>query len=308
MFQPLIPTRAFMAMADCREAAAALPENLFDAIITDPPYHLQSMVKRFSGTTLDADTQTSARSRNRADAAARLARGFIGHTWDGGDIAFDAELWRTMYRVVKPGGWLAAFGSPRGYHRMAVAIEDAGFEIRDSLIWLYGTGFPKSHNQEGAWAGWGTALKPGYEPITWARKPLSEKTVAANLARWGTGAIHIEAARAEARFPANVCHDGNAGLENEIARFFYCAKANARDRRGSQHPTVKPVALMQWLCRLLVRPGGLVFDPFAGSGSTVEAALNEGLRIIVAEREPTYQQDIAKRILAWQNETGIKGV
>ena len=123
---------------------------------------------------------------------ARLSRGFMGKQWDGGDIAFRPELWAEVLRVLKPGGHMVAFSGTRTYHRMAVAIEDAGFEIRDQIGWCFGTGFPKSHNIGN---GWGTALKPAWEPICLAREPLSEATVAANVLRWGTGAINIDATR-----------------------------------------------------------------------------------------------------------------
>src|SRR6185369_12687205 len=193
---------------DCRNALKALPDNSVDSCCTDPPYAL----------------------------------GFMGKKWDVGDVAFHVDFWAEVYRVLKPGAFVAAFGASRGYHRMACAIEDAGFEIRDSLMWMYGTGFPKSHDvskgidrelgavrivtREGAvkrdgygddwdtgpstdrprkdlpatpqaaeWEGWGTALKPAFEPIVLARKPLSEPTVAANVLRWRTGALNIDASR-----------------------------------------------------------------------------------------------------------------
>lgn len=146
---------------DCLEVLAALAENSIDAVVTDPPYEL----------------------------------GFMGKSWDASGIAFCADTWRLVWRVLKPGAHLVAFGAPKNYHRLACAIEDAGFEIRDSLMWVFGSGFPKSHNLDGDWSGWGTALKPAYEPIVLARKPLSEKTVAANVLRWGTGALNIDATR-----------------------------------------------------------------------------------------------------------------
>ena len=366
----------------------------------------------------------------------------MGKTWDTGETAFSVEFWVEVMRVLKPGGHVIAFGGTRTYHRLACAIEDAGFEIRDLLSWLYGTGFPKSHDvgkgldkaagtereilrerytvkriNPGAtvvangewgkqeipytatdskpatpeaieWDGWGTALKPALEPIAFARKPLSEKTVAANVLRWRTGAINIdgcrvgtegetihvpqsdptkragvvgtdlgitragkdkfqEAQRASVertqnlgRWPANVIHDGSDEVigmfpdtapnrRNEVsdgrtvhkagnslqlgtagrrdasnsytdsggsaARFFYSAKASKTERNGSKHPTVKPIALMQWLCRLVTPPGGTVLDPFAGSGTTGEAANREGFDCILIEREAEYIADINRR-------------
>lgn len=286
---------------------------------------------------------------------------------------------RAALRVLKPGGHLVAFAGTRTYHRLAAGIEDAGFEVRDMLQYLYGSGFPKSHN---AGDGWGTALKPAVEPICFARKPLIG-TVAANVLEHGTGAINIDgcrvstadsldggktsadyagcndgwrrpfqddatymAERAEiergkvaraqtlGRWPANIIHDGSeevlaafpetdapggypaqgakfgyAGGERKqrgerlvlddggsAARFFYTAKADSHDRIGSKHPTVKPVDLMQWLCRLVTPKGGTVLDPFAGTGTTGEAAFREGLNAILIEREEEYQADIRRRM------------
>ncbi len=141
---------------DCRQVMAALPVCSVDAIVTDPPYEL----------------------------------GFMGKGWDSTGVANDPETWRQALRVLKPGGYLLAFSGTRTYHRMAVAIEDAGFEIRDQIGWLYGSGFPKSHN--GEWGG--TALKPAWEPVCMARKPL-QGTVAANFAAHGTGGLNIDGCR-----------------------------------------------------------------------------------------------------------------
>lgn len=217
---------------DCLNVLATLPENSIDSCVTDPPYHLVSIYKRFANEARNEKTVGN-------HAYGRHATGFMGKQWDGGDIAFKPETWAAVYRVLKPGAHLLAFGGTRTYHRMACAIEDAGFEIRDQIQWLYGSGFPKSHNQGN---GWGTALKPANEPIVLARKPLSEKTVAANVLKWGTGAINVDGCRVEAangdepmgwetprggiwktdgaadapliatgkgRWPANVIHDGS---------------------------------------------------------------------------------------------------
>ena len=131
---------------DCLKVLRDLPANSVDSVVTDPPYHLTSIVKRFAKTSLADDTTTSDRARQRADGMARLSRGFMGKTWDGGDIAFRPDVWREVYRVLKPGAHLLAFGGTRTYHRLACAIEDAGFEIRDCVMWVYGSGFPKSLN------------------------------------------------------------------------------------------------------------------------------------------------------------------
>jgi hypothetical protein len=337
---------------------------------------------------------------------------------------------------LKPGGHLVAFSGTRTYHNMASAIEQAGFEIRDQLAWVYGSGFPKSHDVskgidkaagavrtertgikpghenfvgrdnvkslresgvlsgEGGytrpwmhdpekveaahhtfapatdaareWQGWGTALKPSWEPICLARKPLIG-TVAANVLEHGTGAINVDGCRVgereeqqvtgakktsntygaidvpggkilpPGRWPANIIHDGSdevvgafpsvdgaVGMtqhgsgtnsvygtfernalsvggngtrdSGSAARFFYSAKADDYDRVGSRHPTVKPVDLMQWLVRLVTPKGGLVLDPFAGTGTTGEAAYREGMSAILIEREEEYQDDIRRRM------------
>ena len=334
-----------------------LPEASVDAIVTDPPYGL----------------------------------GFMGKKWD--DLPPGLEFAEQALRVLKPGGHLLAFGGTRTYHRLACAIEDAGFEIRDCLAWLYGSGFPKSHNLKDEWQGWGTALKPAHEPIVLARKPLTG-TVAGNVLEHGTGALNIDGCRIgtegattrthqadygksgwrtghgiesidAGRWPANVILDPEAGAmldeqsgnlrpatsrtkrekiggtdrflertgdlqRDEVypdsggaSRFFYCAKASKRERNaglegfeerarrtyeggpivsadhpdtspgGRQtaanvHPTVKPIALMRWLVRLVTPPNGTVLDPFLGSGTTGIAAKLEGFDFIGIEREAEY--------------------
>jgi site-specific DNA-methyltransferase (adenine-specific) len=203
-----------LRLGDCLEVLKTIPDNSIDSVVTDPPYHLT--------------TNTSS------------SKGFMGKEWDGGDIAFRTEVWSECLRVLKPGGHLLAFSHSRTYHRMAVAVEDAGFEIRDQILWLYGSGFPKSHNigkaidkiegndrevvghnpnhrntesdviplgfqggrSDGTitkgnseWEGWGTALKPAHEPIVMARKPLTEKSIAENVLKYGTGGINIDGSR-----------------------------------------------------------------------------------------------------------------
>lgn len=383
---------------DCLDVMHGMEPDSIDAIVTDPPYGLS----------------------------------FMGREWDHG-VPGEA-FWQEALRVAKPGCHLVAFGGTRTYHRLAVAIEDAGWEVRDCLGWLYGSGFPKSldvskaidkeagaerarekcgglgsstsfaddawtQEHQGqrivnepitaaaAWSGWGTALKPAWEPIILARKPLTG-TVAANVQRWGTGAINIDGCRIETdevwdgrsmpnatdgvtwggelnqsssshplgRWPANIVHDGSdevlavfpqahlspfassvstgkphdvygGGMENytgrgfsdsgSAARFFYCAKADKRERddglydfpeqeagvknssgrgyserdpyanimRRNIHPTVKPLDLMRWLVRLVTPPDGIVLDPFMGSGTTLKAARAEGHRSIGIDLE-----------------------
>jgi site-specific DNA-methyltransferase (adenine-specific) len=260
---------------------------------------------------------------------------FMGKAWDY-DVP-TAALWSAVLAALKPGAHLLAFAGTRTQHRMAVNIEDAGFEVRDLIAWVYGGGFPKSHN---IGQGWGTALKPALEPITMARKPLAG-TVADNMRKHGTGAINVDGCRvacADApagrtrhgggivgngtsyelpdykaempagRWPANLIHDGSEEVtdifpgegEGSAARFFYCAKASKSGRGdGNDHPTVKPLDLMRYLVRLVCRPGGTVLEPFMGSGTTLLAARLEGMRAIGIEREQKYC-DIAVKRLAQQ--------
>jgi site-specific DNA-methyltransferase (adenine-specific) len=349
---------------DCLELLPTLEEGSIDSCVTDPPYHLTSIVKRFG-------KPNSAECQHGTDGAyARASKGFMGKQWDGGDIAFRPEVWAEVLRVLKPGAHLLAFSGTRTYHRMACAIEDAGFEIRDQIGWAYGSGFPKSHNIGN---GWGSALKPAWEPIVLARKPLSESSIAANVLKHGTGGINVDGCRIATsaavddprlggngtwsgeklgyhgsdnpsrhpssslgRWPANLIHDGSEevvkgfpsaktggpGITKEnhnsvayvgpassrdretigyddngsAARFFYTAKADQDDRLGSKHPTVKPLDLIQYLVRLVTPRGGLVLDPFAGTGTTAEAAYREGAHSILVEREPEYQADIERRM------------
>lgn len=377
-----------------------------DSIVTDPPYGLQFMGKEWDKlwrNKTDADQQyvednagtLTSRARKLPDYAATDQRQM--QTWH--------EEWaKRALQLLKPGGYLLAFSGSRTYHRMACAIEDAGFEVRDMLQWIYATGFPKSQNVERAvamktctlpgrhfasslpdpekrlpddhvcpvtlesepWQGYGVNLKPAHEPIVMARKPLIG-TVAANVMEHGTGAINIDACRVgtdvtvtrrngnsggekfgrdervgswenpPGRFPANVLHDGsdevleafaafgerpgqiaaastdpttrkNQNVYGEMrrgsdagpprndtgtaARFFYSAKASKKDRAGSKHPTVKPVALIEYLCKLVTRPGGTVLDPFAGSGTLGSA----WPKSILIEREAEYYEDICRRL------------
>ena len=363
---------------DSRDVLAAMPDNSVDSVVCDPPYALVSIIKRFGG--------ANAAPATGNDAYARASAGFMGKTWDTGEVAFAVEFWEQVMRVLKPGGHVVAFAGTRTYHRLAVAIEGSGFEIRDQLAWVYGSGFPKSHDVSKAidraagverevigtvrktpsagganthegwvrpwaegkttmditraatpeaqqWEGWGTALKPAWEPIVLARKPLSERTVAANVLAHGTGAINIDGCRVptdddlnggrysdnkvgsdgnaygkginersnldysqpDGRFPANILHDGDQF--GEQGRYFYAPKASKKDRgEGNTHPTVKPTDLMAYLCRLVTPPGGVVLDPFMGSGSTGKAAVREGFQFVGIEREAEYFDIACKRI------------
>ena len=345
---------------DCVAAMAKLAADgvLVDSVVTDPPYHLTSMSKPRPDLA-GKDNQFARRQ------AQMPSTGFMGKEWDGGDVAFRPETWAAVMAVMKPGAHLIAFSGSRTYHRMACAIEDAGFEIRDQMQWVFGSGFPKSHNVGN---GFGTALKPAHEPIVLARKPF-KGTVAGNMLEHGVGGINIDGCRigtskavpASAkvvgaslhtvsmpgyeggtgfdpnvgRWPANVLHDGSdevvaafpvtaagtdksrhngafdsvakgheyphtthghADAAGSAARFFYSSKADAADRCGSKHPTVKPTDLMAYLCRLVTPAGGTVLDPFAGSGSTGMACLREGFDAILIEREAEYVADIERRL------------
>jgi DNA modification methylase len=401
---------------DCIEEMKKLPENSVDSIVTDPPYGLS----------------------------------FMGKKWDY-DVP-KVDIWKEAFRVLKPGGHLLSFAGTRTYHRMAVNIEDAGFDIRDMISWLYGSGFPKSLNigkqidkiqgneredlgRNPAWRkgnganattstgwakpqrpnktkgnteyeGWGTALKPACEPIVVARKPLSEKNVALNVLKWGTGGINIDECRIGTeeifvnggrnsiaagdertgkalgrygpneplntthigRFPANIILDEEAakmldeqsgesggkfsrqsrkrkwfmlsGSENNIqeanapdnygdkggaSRFFYCAKASKSERnlgceefeeikggsyqfrqdgsldgkipiKKNNHPTVKPIKLMEYLIRLVTPKGGIVLDPFLGSGTTALACIKQGMNYIGIEQDEDYCKIAEARI------------
>ncbi len=311
---------------DCLEVMGllALTGTRVDSVVCDPPYHLASIVKRFS-----AANAAPPKTNGATGVYKRAAAGFMGKKWDGGDISFRPETWALAFDLLKPGGHLVAFSGTRTYHRMACAIEDAGFEIRDQLGWAYGTGFPKSHKLTGKVAGfdgWGTALKPAWEPIVLARRPLI-CTVAENVLKYGTGAINVDACRVGSevlpaqiageaklgtferknmltpervgRFPANLLHDNSQEVQDVLgkaSRFFYSAKASKADRNGSKHPTVKPVSLMKWLTRLITPPGGTILDPFAGTGTTGHAATNQGFRSILIEREVEYFADIIQRL------------
>jgi hypothetical protein len=248
----LLNGRVTLHAGDCLAVLPTLAENSVDAVVTDPPYHLTSMVKRFA----NAKSENEDYALNKSHTA-YMSRGFMNQSWDGGDIAFRPETWIAVLRVLKPGGHMVAFAAPKNAHRMICAIEDAGFEIRDTLLWLYGSGFPKSldvskaidkaagaereitptvamvcgsdvgaisrnvrcaecnkprvsadpcrcprdsgpaTDAARAWEGFGTALKPAYEPIVLARKPLSEGTIAANVLKHGTGALNIDGCRVE---------------------------------------------------------------------------------------------------------------
>ena len=352
---------------DCLDVLAELPDASVDAVVTDPPYGLEFMGQEWDAPWADSDVNSDAgfrggglnrtkglpsftgstnpkcftckgTRRGRRDGTAKVA---VCLCPDGGRFpntravemrAFQdwCAAWvAECLRVLKPGGHILVFGGSRTWHRLACAVEDAGFEIRDSIAWLYGSGFPKSLDvakaiersypceDSGMWDGWGTALKPAFEPIVVARKPLAG-TVASTVLAHGTGALNIDACRTatseadharchtHGRWPTNVILDDTTAAdldEGGASRFFpvmhYEAKAPTAERPkvdGVQHPTVKPLALMRWLVRLVARPGALVLEPFAGSGTTLEACLAEGVRCVGIEREAKYLPLIQQRL------------
>lgn len=306
---------------DCLSAVKQIPSDSIDAIVTDPPYHLLSIVKRFGN-------PGSAKAQFGSDGAfSRASKGFMGKEWDGGDIAFRKETWAEFYRVLKPGHQLMAFAASKNSHRLACAVEDAGFTIGTTFLYVYGTGFPKgqdiskmidakitqgnSHsrslkkvnnnrpgegkqtaslpnngimsgkrktnitreesitNEAKKWKGWNIALKPAYEPIIWAWK----------------------------------------GEPTEQARnFLYTSKANKKERKGSKHPTVKSLSAMRELCKIVCPEDGTILDPFAGSGTTGEAAFLEGFKSILIEKEPEYYQDILNRFNEYKVEDSFDWV
>ena len=319
-------TELILHPGDCLDILDKLPANHFDAVITDPPYHLKSIVKRFG-----SDGAAPAKV-GKDGASKRMSRRFEGKTWDAGEVAFQSETWAKVMRVMKPGAFLAAFNHARQFHKMAMALETAGFEYRETIYWVYGSGLPQNHPQDKAlrrlqkggmpitdeqietWIGWGTVLKPAVEPIALVRKPLSEGSIARQCVATGTGAININRTKVpnyddlekpdSDRYPSNLVHDGSPEVWSRFpmragmsaSRFFYCAKAKASDRKGSDHATVKPQELMRWLLLLVCSPGSQVLDPFAGSGSTLWAAHSLGLHCEGIERDEAHQQDIRRNI------------
>ena len=352
---------------DCRHGLAMLPDNSVDAIVCDPMYGL--------GKEPDALAMLQA-WMNGKDYVHKSKSGFMGKEWDA--FVPQPSMWRECWRVLKPGGYLLAFAGTRTQHLMALGLQISGFEIRDMIAWVYGSGFPKHQS----------ALKPALEPITMARKPAERATLLnIDACRVGEPINHIPGGlhrgsgttvgsftgvtdfdqAPHGRYPANLIHDGSAEVlalfpdsagsggsvpnvkisgygdgavgtgsaeylggertkvdcgSGSAARFFYCAKASKRDRNegleafdavmanfaggfglskngdGSPrnmaptsknpHPTVKPTELMRYLCRLVTPPGGLIVDPFAGSGSTGKAAILEGFQFVGFELDPQY--------------------
>jgi site-specific DNA-methyltransferase (adenine-specific) len=205
MMQSFLDGRVTLYLGDCLEVLAQMPENSVDSVVVDPPYHLTSIVKRF-GNSNPADVEKNAAGRKIAGQGTsphgRAASGFMGKQWDGGDIAFQPATWAAVLRVLKPGGYLLAFASTRGFGRMSVAIEDAGFITHPLIAWVFGSGFPKAtrikaEGYDGFRYG-GQALKPAIEPIYMGQKPFSETNGTANILLHGTGAVNIDGCRIDA--------------------------------------------------------------------------------------------------------------
>tara|TARA_B100001964_G_scaffold245115_1_gene330018 strand:+ start:1295 stop:2131 length:837 start_codon:yes stop_codon:yes gene_type:complete len=265
---------------DCIKQLKSLPDGIFDSCVTDPPYHLASIVKRFGPGQKPINNRDTKMGIDGP--YHKIARGFMGQTWDGGDIAFKTEIWKEVFRVLKPGSVLLAFAATRNYHRLAVAIEDSGFEIFDMINWIYGSGFPKRKN----------LLKPAHEPIVVARKGVNKEL---NLDECRVPSIDIDNTNQneKGRYPANVIHDG---LEEDWSKYFYCSKASKKEKEDTTHPSVKPINLIRYLIKLVTRKKGTVLDPFAGTGTTGEAAILEGRKYYLIEKNKKYFKDIKNRV------------
>jgi len=387
---------------DCLDVLKDYPDDYFESIVTDPPYGLSTepnMSEVLNQWLSGSDYQ-------------HRGGGFMGKTWDS--FVPGPAIWKECLRVLKPGGHLLSFFGSRTYDLGVTAIRLAGFEIRDQIMWVYGSGFPKSLNiskaldkvagaerkvigrnknygvtkaddgklafgdyagewdislpaseQAQLWDGWGTGIKPAHEPIVLARKPF-KGSVAHNILVHGVGALNIDACRIDSpdgktkggrganygvsgwqpsvhykeqdnkgRWPANFIHDGLQG--ESWTRYFYCPKATKTDRNEgltlpfipaheivmrqintdglkspragagrtsggkNYHPTVKPMPLMAWLCKLVTPPGGKILDPFMGSGSTGKGALSEGFNFYGIEMDEGYYEISFQRVTSYSH-------
>lgn len=384
---------------DCLEVLATIPADSIHAIVTDPPYGLSDHSPQ---DVVDCLTAWLAGKEYRTN-----KKGFMNRTWDA--WVPGPEVWRECYRVLKPGGNMLVFAGTRTHDLMGIALRLAGFELRDTLSWNFGSGLPKGLNISKAltktlgatdeadkWRNWNTALKPNYENILLVRKPL-DGTVIRNVMKHGVGGYNIDACRVPVdeaiddprlggkgtwstdmmaknaygeyagtetgssplgRYPSNVITDGSESVlacfpdapgaqsavignepslptgqngifnvmgrvasqcvrndrdtsaarffmkcefTDEESRIFYASKVSPKEREGSKHPTIKPLSLMRYLCRLITPEGGTVIDPFAGSGTTGLAAVEEGFNAILIEQEVEYVEHIKKRLALFLN-------
>ena len=382
---------------DSLEVLKTFESNSIDALVTDPPYGL--------GNTSPANVAACLQAWISGRDYQASGSGFMGKEWDS--WVPSPNLWKEVYRVLKPGGHGLVFSGSRTEDLMSISLRLAGFEVRDRLVWLYGSGFPKSHDvskaidkklggvrkilhtetrynepsglvkvsqgervkvernitepateQAKKYSGFGTALKPAYEPIILVRKPI-DGTVANNVLKHGVGGLNIDDCRIatdddlvrdnppreanedtifnmkqvachghpKGRWPANILLDESIN-DPLLKRYFYCAKASKAEReagldhlnkvsagsyegradgslggpipqRANVHPTVKPLSVMRYLCRLITPPNGTILEPFAGSGTTLCAAALEGFEPIGIEREAEYIDIIKARLKHW---------
>lgn len=367
--------------SDCIDALSSMQSSSMDAIVTDPPYGLSE----------SPDPVKVMQAWCNGEDYHHQKKGFMGAAWDA--FVPQPRVWKEALRVLKPGGYALVFAGSRTQDWMAMSLRFAGFEVVDTIMWVYAQGMPKSHNigkavrrlsEHGAeWDGWGTQLKPAYEPILVCRKPF-KGTFAANVIKHGVGGINIDACRVpidsmldesqlrhmnrgqrgadqngqqwgfsktsgdtppvvrpDGRWPANFVHDGSEAVldlfpdsngQQGAERFFFCAKPSSKERhygmehpgkrfthgatlrkmesaekRGNHHPTVKPIALMRWLVRLVCPAGGQVLDLYCGSGTTGIAAIQEGFGFVGIEREADFASiSKARCSYAWQRRTGEK--
>lgn len=296
-------------LGDARELLKTLPAACVSAVVTDPPYEINQ----------------------------------VGMSWDRTGIAFDPTLWAEVKRVLKPGGFVAAFSGTRTYHRLAVAAEDAGLQIKDMLVWAYATGKPKcpdlgkNHPELAGLAG---GLKPALEPILLAQRPRTD-AIPATLSQHGTGALATGACRTpEGLWPANLLVDEwqaetlDTLAGRPVSRVFFCPKPSRKEkdlgleslpllpvgslsgrRDGSlagpqplgrnPHVTIKPLALMEWLVQLLTPLGGLVLDPFLGSGTTGCACARLGRDFLGSELDPAYHETACLRMAYWAKQAPV---
>lgn len=328
----LVPGQLVLRQGDCLEALRQWPDSSVNAIVCDPPYGMSENPPPI------ADVL---RAWLADEEYVHRGGGIKKNEWDA--WVPGPSTWKECLRVLKPGGYLIAFSGARTAYALTVAVDLAGFEIRNTLAWIHADGGgaynhnidqrfeklittgrsarPPGIKPEGkqwikktgggveltqpeaiAWKGWGTGLKPAQEPILMARKPMIGSYVE-NLREHGTGALNIDGCRVDdgtmARHPANVIHDGSDealyGFPDDKAGFYFCAKPRGAERGDNDHDTIKPVALMRWLCRLVTPPGGIIVDPFAGSGTTGAALVAEGFRGMLIERETKYCEQILNR-------------